>query len=524
MAGRYTLGLDFDPGPRHSLAASVSYSNRNATTYQDALATASAPTAGGASRSVRDVHTTDNAYTIDASLAYTHPYERPRRELSALGLLSYTGRQYAFASTTYTATDAASLGAAGNDNPSSNLELTTQLDYQTPTVRDQLLEVGAKNIRRTVTSEYAYTGQLAATQAANQLAYHQNVAAAYATYSLPLPLGLTLKPGLRYEYTTIAADFDRGGAVRVPDYGVLVPSASLLYRLASGNVLRLSYNRRLQRPALLFLNPNRQAANPLVQTQGNPLLRPEFTHNYELGYSTLIKQVSLTLSAFGRNTSGSIQSVRRPLVEAAYPGAVLIAYQNIGQEAAYGLGAYASADAGRFSFNAGLDAYYAVLRNDVPDPAYATRSAGLVLGGRLAASYDLPRGWNVQGFGSYQGRQVLAQGSQSGYLVYSASVRRELARKKVSLGLGAENFLTPRTTIRTDLSGPLLSQQTVTVQHLASFKLYFSYAVGKLTSEPRPHKNIKNDDLKEAESGGGSQGSGSTPAATRPAPPPSPPK
>ena len=518
LAGRYTLDVDYDLAARHALAASLSYATRNATTYQDALATSTvAP--GGTSTSLRHVQATDQSGTVDASLTYTHPYQRPQRELSALALLSYNRRTYAFASDTYAATDAAALGPAGNDNPSTNLELTAQLDYQTPTAENQLLEVGAKHIQRTVASDYAYAGQLAATQVASSLTYRQAVRAAYAAYTLPLPLRLTLKPGLRYEYTSLAADFGAGPGGSLPGYGVLAPSLSALHKLPNGNVLRLSYNRRLQRPALVFLNPNRQAANPLLQTQGNPLLRPELTSNYELGYSTLLRQVSLSLSVFGRNTTGSIQSVRTPLGEAAYPGAVLIGYQNIGRENAYGASAYASYSVGRpLSVSGGLDLYYAHLRNDVPDPALAASSQGLVVGGRLAGSYTLPKGWVAQFFGFYQGRQVLTQGTQGGYATYSASVRREFAQERASLGLGAENFFTPRTAVHTELSAPLLAQQSDTVQHLTSFKVYFSYSVGKLTAEARPHRSIRNDDLKETENGGGSQGSGSTPAATRPAP------
>ena len=524
LFGRYTLGFDFDLNPRHALAATLAYGTRNATTYQDALTTRTLPPApASASSSARNVQATDQSGTVDASLAYTHLYEQPQCELSVLALFSSNRRTYAFASNTYAATDPPALGLAGNDNPSTNQELTAQLDYQTPTTDRQLLEVGAKTIRRTVASDYTYAGQLAATQAGNSFSYRQHVASTYAAYTLALPRGFSLKPGLRYEYTTLAADFGQGTVGNLPDYGVLVPSLSVLHKFDNGNALKASYNRRLQRPSLLFLNPNRQAANPLVQTQGNPLLRPEFTSNYELGYSTLLKQVSLNFSVFGRATSGSIQSVRTPLGEVAYPGAVLIGYQNIGRETAYGASTYGSYSAGRkLSVSGGLDAYYVRLHNDVPDPAYAARSQGLVVGGRLSGSYTLPKNWGVQVFGYYQGRQVLAQGTQSGYATYSASIRREFARERASLGLGAENFFTPRTTVRTELAAPLLSQQSVSVQHLTSFKLYFSYEIGKLTSEARPHKNIKNDDLKETDNGGGSQGSGVAPAATRPAPKPAP--
>ena len=522
LFGRYTLGWDFDLSKQHALAASLTYGTRNATTYQDGLLTQTQtqpPAPAPGTTSARNVRTTDESGTVDASLTYTHLYTKPQRELSALALLSYNNRDYNFDNDIYAATDQAGPGTAGNDNHSTNQELTAQLDYQTPTRPNQLLEVGAKNIRRRVGSDYTYYGQLANAQADNSFRYRQNVAAAYLVYTFNLPLGFTLRPGLRYEYTTIAADFGRGGAAEIPDYGVLVPSVGLLHKFANGNVLKLNYNRRLQRPSLQFLNPNVQAANPLAQTQGNPLLRPEFTSNYELGYGTLLRQANLNFSAFARRTTGSIQSVRTPLGQAEYPGAVLINYQNVGAESAYGGSAFLSLDVGQqFSVSGGLDAYYLVLQNNVPDPRHAARNAGLVVAGRLYASYALPKNWGLQVFGFYRGQQVQLQGSQSNFAVYSFSLKREFASKQASLGFGAENFFSPRNAVRTDISSPLLAQSSTVVQHLTSFKVYFSYRVGKLSAEARAHKNVKNDDLKTDENGGGSQSGSSTPAATRPAP------
>ena len=400
LFGRYTLGWDYDLDARNSLAAALTYGTRNATTYQDALATTTTSLAAGPpATSVRNVRTTDDSGTVDASLSFTHAYATERRELSVLALLSRNDRRYNFSNDTYAASAADALGPAGNENPSANQELTAQVDYQTPIGKTQLLEVGAKDIRRTVRSDYRYLGQLTGNQIDNSFRYDQNVAAAYAAYTVALPKNFTLKPGLRYEYTGIAADYGTGPVGDVPSYGVLVPGVSLLHKLANGNALRLAYNRRIQRPSLQFLNPNLQAANPLLQTLGNPLLRPEYTSNYELGYSTLLKQANLSFSAFARRTSGSIQSVRTPLGEAAYPGAVRITYQNIGRENAYGGSAFGNLDVGqKLSLNAGIDAYYAVLRNDVADPRYAARNAGLVVAGRLYGSYALPKSWGLQVF------------------------------------------------------------------------------------------------------------------------------
>lgn len=76
----------------------------------------------------------------------------------------------------------------------------------------------------------------------------------------------------------------------------------------------------------------------------------------------------------------------------------------MGQENAYGSSAFASLDAGtKLSLSGGVDAYYAVLRNNGPDLSYAARNVGAVVSGRLYGSYALPRHWGVQVFGFYRG-------------------------------------------------------------------------------------------------------------------------
>ncbi len=529
LFGRYTLGWDYDIDKHNSLAASLAYGTRNATNYQDGLATVTSllpsSSTSTTTSSNRNVKTTDESGTVDASLNYTHTYEVEQREFSVLTLFSRNNRTYNFNNDIYSASDVVNTGISGNDNASSNQELTAQLDYQTPTAKNQLLEFGVKDIKRTVNSDYTYYGQIASTQANNSFNYDQNVAAGYVAYTIGLPKGFTLKPGVRYEYTTITADFGQGTVGEIPDYGVLVPSVNLSRKLSNGNVLKLAYNRRIQRPSLQFLNPNLQASNPLIQTQGNPVLRPEYTNNYELGYSTSFEQANLNFSTFMRNTTGSIQSVRTPLGDANYPGAVLITYANVGQENAYGGSVFVSKNSGsKFSINGGVDTYYAVLKNGVEDPNYSASNEGFVVSGRLFGSYALSKVWGLQAFGFYRGRQVQLQGFQSGFGVYSLSVKRDFSEKKGSIGFGAENFFTNSITIRNDISSPLLTQNSTNVLHNMSFKVYLSYRIGKLTVDQRPRnrKGVNNDDLKEggdngggADVGSGTQTSGGAPAAGR---------
>ena len=513
LFGRYSLGWDYDINKFNSLQASVSYGTRSGNNYQDGLrrttfnGTSATGTPTGSD--LRDTYSKDLSGTVDASLNYTHSFEKPQHEISLLTLFSRNDRNNNF---TNNILQSSQPGPARivNDNPSYNEEYTVQLDYQNPISKTQILEVGAKNILRRVNSDYATTrygagGEVLPTvgllSASNVFTYRQNVTAGYAAYTLALPKGFTLKPGLRYEYTTVDANFAKSEAANIPNYGVLVPSVNISRKLANGNLLKLAYNRRIQRPSLQFLNPNVNAQNPKNVSQGNPYLSPEYTNNYELGYNTLVKRVNLSLSTFIRNTTGSIEALRS--VRGA--DTVSTSYANIGQQNAYGGSINANLDGAKLNLNAGTDFYYATLANNVPDRNFSASNEGFVFSGRLGGSYNFTPVWGVQTFAFYRGRQVQLQGDQSGFGFYTLGIKRDFAEKRGSIGFGLDNFFTPTITIRNNVVSPLIDQASRNELQSFGARVNFSYRIGKLTAGPtRRGKSVNNDDLKgEGEGGGG---------------------
>ncbi|MGI4763315.1 MAG: TonB-dependent receptor domain-containing protein [Janthinobacterium lividum] len=543
--GRYTLGLTYDFNKQNSLAGSLAYGIRNGDNYQDNLVSRIANGTGPLTvNSIRDVASTNNSNTVDASLNYTHLFEVKQRELSVLTLFSRNNQTNNFTNSVFDPTGAVGpdsrryIGQLGNNNDSYNEEYTGQLDYQTPTVKDQLLELGVKDIVRRVNSDYSYFYDASQQPAAgspnlnNSFRYRQNVAAGYATYTIGLPKGFTIKPGVRFEYTSISADFSNGQgtltSTNIPDYGVIVPSVNFSRKLENGNVVKLSYNRRIQRPSLQFLNPNVQASNPLNASRGNAELGPEYTNNYEIGYSTTVKQkVNLNLTAFVRNTTDAIQTVRVPLPAELNPnnvqGALLTTYLNSGTENAYGSSLFAGANSGKLSLNGSVDAFYAVLKNNDATSVYNSSNRGVVVNGRVFGSYDLGKSYSLQAFAFYRGQQVQLQGNQSGFGIYSLSLQKSFAEKRGSIGFGAENFFTGTIRIRTNvatpyvdsyngvaLNGPVLSQNSTNVVQNLNLKINFSYRIGKLTVDQRPRnrKGVNNDDLKEGGDGGIGGGGG----------------
>ncbi len=507
MFGSYNLGFDYDINEKNYLAASVRFGMRGFNNYQDNLQQFT----NGTLTRLQEIASEDQSRNIDASLTYTKTYDKPQRELSFQGMYSRNNRDNIYENLFFDVSDESVESRLKNLNDAYNEEMTLQADYQTPIGDRQMLEVGAKNITRSVFSDYTTfesvgLGEYVPSSNArfsNNLNYDQNVTAGYLSYTLSTGSGYSFKAGSRYEYTTIKAYTRTDDNIEIPSYGVLVPSINASKRLKDGDMIRASYNRRIQRPSIRFLNPNIQRSNNLNITVGNPQLDPEYTNNYEMGYSTLIKGTMLNVSGFFRNTNDGIQSVRDTTV---LDGEQVIrtTYHNIGRENAAGMSIFANVTIGKLSINGGGDVYYATLDNKNPDPTLRAQNEGWVASGRLFGNYDLSKGWGLQFFSFVRGRQVHLQGTQGGFYMYSLAVRKEFNEKRGSIGIGAENFFTSPIRIRTEIQSPVLLQRTVNTMHNLSFRVNFSYRIGKMSLEDRPRRRrgINNDDLKMGGDGG----------------------
>ncbi|MDO1450946.1 TonB-dependent receptor [Rhodocytophaga aerolata] len=528
LMGRYTLGWDYDINKNNYMNASVQLGTFNMNMLQDNLQTQTFVNGNFLNSSLRNVDMANLSATFDANLNYTHTFSKPGQEFSILTQYSRNNQTNNFINTILNE-ELTTESQLKNINESYNQEVTVELNYQTPIGKNQLLEVGGKDIMRKVISDFTYytaegeNGEFVPVNnnsLTNVFNYNQNIMAGYLSYTWSFLKDYSLKAGTRYEYTTITADLENETeGFKIPSYGVLVPSINLSKKLKNGNTLKAAYNRRIQRPSLQFLNPNIQASNPLNITVGNPDLNPEYTNNFELSYGTFIKSTSLNFSAFARNTTGSIQSIRDVL-----EGDIIrTTYQNIGSENAYGMSVFANVNlSNKFSLNGGTDVYYAMQANNVADPLYNASNQGLVYSLRGFGNYNLSNGWGLQLFGFYRGRQVQLQGYRGGFGIYSLSVKKDFANKKGSIGFGAENFLTSAIKMHSELNSPVLDQSSTNVMRNMSFKVNLSYRIGKMNvGTPKRRKSVNNDDLKGGESNAGQEtssapmGGGTQPQSSR---------
>jgi outer membrane receptor protein involved in Fe transport len=119
----------------------------------------------------------------------------------------------------------------------------------------------------------------------NHFVYEENINAAYVNLSGPLGKKISAQLGLRLENTnakgkqlTTGENFDR-------NYTQLFPTMFLQYKANDKNTWGLNYGRRLRRPNYESLNPFIKYLDRYTYQQGNPNLKPQFSHNIELSHS-----------------------------------------------------------------------------------------------------------------------------------------------------------------------------------------------------------------------------------------------
>jgi hypothetical protein len=206
------------------------------------------------------------------------------------------------------------------------IEHTFQVDWIRPLLTGQSLEVGGKYIlRRNIsTNNTEYTGWQTTL---NKFQHITDVGALYAQYSATINR-VTLRAGLRYEYSHLQADYPDGSAepfsANLNDF---VPSAAVSWRMSNASSLAFSYATRINRPGIEYLNPT-VVYTPTSVSQGNPNLESVFGNSLKLTYMFVKNSINFNLSADYSFNNDNISAVKY----ADNNGIVYSTYDNIGHE------------------------------------------------------------------------------------------------------------------------------------------------------------------------------------------------
>lgn len=116
----------------------------------------------------------------------------------------------------------------------------------------------------------------------NHFKYKETILAAYLNSKGNISKKLSYQLGLRVENTSSNGNLITTNIVTKRDYLDFFPSAFLQQKVNENYGINYSYSRRLTRPNYGNLNPFRYYRDPYTWVEGNPFLRPQYTHSFSI--------------------------------------------------------------------------------------------------------------------------------------------------------------------------------------------------------------------------------------------------
>ncbi len=396
------------------------------------------------------------------------------------------------------------------ENQGNNKEYTGQIDYVHPFGEKVKLEIGTKAVIRRINSDYKFD-QLDADldeyisdpTRTNVFDYEQDVYAAYTSFTFNLPKDIGIIAGVRYEHTGIGGEFESQLDPFDNSYDNWLPSVIISKKTNMFSTVKLSYNQRIQRPSLFYINPYRNDIDRRNVSQGNPELEPELVHQVELGYNTFIKGLVLSSSLFYKNTQDLIESI----VIVDDEGVAESVYQNIGTNNSIGFNTFISKTFNKvWTVRGNFNIFTYNAESDIEN--YSVTNDGLQYNFFASTSYDFKKGWKAEAFGFYRAKERTLQGEKTSFWMTSLGFQKQFWNKRASLGIRIVDPFTRSKIFRTELKDDDFYQKSEFKIPFRSFGLNFKYTFGKLDFKAKKSRSKINNDDQKGGGDGGQQGGG----------------
>lgn len=444
--------------------------------------------------SLRNSSSRFKANAVDYSLNYKKSFKKEGQELDMLFTTSNSkNTSNFFQQQDYQSGRYVSSGSTSN-NPGKDRETNISIDYTHPFSKNFIIETGAKGVFEKISNQVA-TDTLSGSDYvpnANQtygFNYSRQIYAYYFSVQFTLFHNfLDAKAGLRDEFTTASADFP--GTV-LPNYNILAPSAVISHKINETQTVKFSYGYRIERPDYGDLNPFYNISDPHNISTGNPNLKPEVGHNYELGYNkSFVKGANIYVGAFYRHNTDDIQAYTTQfdilnIGGTKYSNVFLNQRYNIGSENTTGINLY-----GSVPVNSKLNLRSNMFFGDrvSVNPGNPTVS-GITYRINLNASYNFPHNLIAEVFGNYNASQRTIQGTRPAFAFYNLALRKQLFDKKASIGLTAANPFNKYVNQKSITMGSSFYQTNLRQVQLRSFGISLSYKFGKLEFKKEKEEN-----------------------------------
>ena len=388
------------------------------------------------------------------------------------------------------------------DRYSENKDKTTshifQLDYTMPLGIGQTLSLGTKFQLHDASSDSKYYLKgIYDPSSSSDYEYKNSILAGYGEYAGNFGK-FGLKAGLRYEYTWQDVEYHLGnGEDFKKNYGNLVPTASLQYTLTQGSNLGLTYNMRISRPGISYLNPYVDKTNPIALTYGNPELDVEKSHNLSLVYNMFTPKLMVNLNLHHNFVDNAISQY------SFYDSDNLLntTYGNVVKRHQTGLSGYVNyllTKDTRIFFNGGLN--YTDLRSDALDQ----KNSGWTFNAMVGLQQTLPWDLKLSAFAITSTKNYTLQGWSGGFNILTGTLSKSLLKDKLTIGVQGILGLNSggKLNIESESRGKDFTSHTNVKVPIYGVALTVSYTFGNSKMSSKQHVNRVQNDFIEQQSQG----------------------
>lgn len=245
-----------------------------------------------------------------------------------------------------------------------------------------------------------------------------------------------IQAGLRGEHTHQVLHSSIAGADRTVNHLEIFPSVHIGYDLPKDQQLTFAYSYRTTRPQLFFMEPYITYRDYYSAEIGNPDIRPEYIHSYELNYIKNIGDHMLSSSLFYRYRKDKIERLRVPY-EA---GVTLDSMANVGHDLSSGMELSGQLKASRL-WNVNLigNVYYYRVENQFREDGRNGTSLNYDI--TLNNILHIHKNTRMQLDGNFAGPSVTTQGRADAFWFVNFAVRQQLLNRKLGSTLSFRDVL-----------------------------------------------------------------------------------
>lgn len=394
-------------------------------------------------------------------------------------------------------------------NEIGNHRHTAQIDYVLPVNKSNTFEAGLKgNWNKSDNDSRPYYGTSAADMTLSgkervKSEQIRDIMAGYLTWRTNLRK-FTVNAGLRYEHTRMGMRYHIGDYSDFTRHlNDVIPNAALTFRFNDTDNLRLSYQMRIYRPSIEYLNPYRNEMNVAQVSYGNPNLESEKYNSVGLKFSSwrggkLGGEVSLSYST----THNSIEQYQ--FME---NGIRHITYANIGRVQHTSLSGYINWNIIRdMNFSVYAEGSYRDLRSE--SELLKAGNSGWIGNFNINYNYRLPFGLRVSAYGGGGSKWISLQDSGSGWYYYGLGITKGFLKDDaLQVSLNAQQFIPYQRTYRNTIVAENMVERTSYTYKQWSASLSVSWRFGSLKAVERKTA-ARIEDTNQRSGGGGNNGGG----------------